>query len=296
MSVALRLDIAVFIATLLGCTTVVALALPRFDNISSVVAESTSADKASEVQSPFAFEPSALIAANPFGSVAATDNLPAPTSSQTFDIKLLGVLASSDALRSWAVLSINGSSPVVYRTGESIADGSVLQAVFPAHVEIQHPDRVEEVFLVSDELVAGLQVTRRAAQTAPSAFGDSGLEALARMASTNPVYSQPAEEVDYSIDGIIARYREAVRINPTSMRMRLGVDKTEQGYVVKGVTAPIMLAAGFRPGDLITKINGELVSAVDNEVELYDRVVSSDTAQVELVRNGETIIKSFPIP
>lgn len=282
---------------ILGSAAFVVLSLPRAEEFSNATTKTVGpVEETAQAQSPFAFEPSALIASQPFGSVAIVGNATAPTTSQTLDIKLLGVLASSNAENSWAVLSINGAAPVVYRSGESIVDGSVLQAVFPSHVSIQHQDTVEEVFLVSDEMVAGLQVTRQAAQEATPSFGDAGLEALARMASTSPVYSQPTEEVDYSIDGIIARYREAVRVNPTSMRMRLGVDKTEQGYVVKGLTAPIMLAAGFRPGDVITKINGELVSAVDNEVELYDRVVSSDIAQVELIRNGETIIKSFPIP
>lgn len=292
-----RIDVVILLAAAVGSSTMVALALPVANSGKNTLsAASEAVSITAEIQNPFAFEPDALIAAQPFGSspraeMASTQAVVTPS-----QIKLLGVLASSTETRSWAVLSVNDAEPSVFRLGDQVAEGSSLKSVLPTHVVIEHFDRIEEIYLAADEQAEGVQVQRQAAPQQVAVNTDFGLEALAKMAPANPTYGQPTVELDNSIDGIIARYREAVRVNPTSVRMRLGVQKTDQGYVVQGVTAPIMLRAGFRPGDVITKINGELVSGVNNEVELYDRVVSSSIAQVELIRNGETIVKSFPIP
>ncbi len=292
-----RLDIAIFLSALLGSTTVLALSLPIGDHSSKEgpILPVSSNDTAPDY-SPFAFDPGKLIESQPFGTSA--NNVPATftPSTQAVQIALLGVLASNTPDRSWAFLSVNNSPPEVFRLGEPIVDTAVLKEVFSTHVVIEYPDRLEEVYLITSEDISGLQVTRQQASTTPIVDTNTGLAALAKLAPSNPTYGQPAEELDNSVDGLIARYREALRVNPTSVRMRLGIEQTDEGYVVQGVTAPVMLTAGFKPGDIITKINGMIVADVENEVELFDGVVSSSIAQVEIVRNGETIVKSFPMP
>lgn len=295
---AARLDISLFVVSCMGCMAYVGSILVdwnRDSNGSLHVPEIAS--NAQEISNPFAFDPSLLIGASPFGASPSSTAFSPVQPSPTTQIKLLGVLASTVPRNSWAVLSVNGANPAIFRLGDSVADGIRLDHVLSTHVIVQYPDRVEEVYLASDEQTSGVQVTRQAApaSSAPVNTND-GLEALSRLAPVNPSYGQPVEEVDNSVDGIIARYREALRVNPDSVRMRLGIERTDKGYVVKGVTAPVMLTAGFKPGDIITSINGKPTSSVDSEVELFDRVISSSTAQVELIRNGETIVKSFPIP
>ena len=77
--------------------------------------------------------------------------------------------------------------------------------------------------------------------------------------------------------------------------LRLGVEATSGGYLVKQDTSQGVLNAGFRPGDVIKMVNGKTVGNLQSDVDLFDQIAAAGLAQVQVVRNGEVLKLSFPL-
>ncbi|MFT4962222.1 MAG: general secretion pathway protein C [Paracoccaceae bacterium] len=53
--------------------------------------------------------------------------------------------------------------------------------------------------------------------------------------------------------------------------------------------------AGLQAGDLVKFVNGQPVGDVDSDWALYDEVANSGLARVEIERDGQSILLSFPL-
>ena len=76
---------------------------------------------------------------------------------------------------------------------------------------------------------------------------------------------------------------------------RLGLQITDQGYRVTENASSGVKQAGFKPGDVVTTVNGQKVGDITKDQSYFDEVAASGRARVELVRDGQTIIMSFPL-
>jgi general secretion pathway protein C len=62
------------------------------------------------------------------------------------------------------------------------------------------------------------------------------------------------------------------------------------------MTSPALVRdAGFRAGDVITRVNGQKVGDISVDQRYFDDVVLSGRARVEVLRDGQSIILSFPL-
>ena len=75
----------------------------------------------------------------------------------------------------------------------------------------------------------------------------------------------------------------------------VGVELVENGYRVKADPNIGVTLAGLKPGDVITRLNGEAVGDLNSDKQLYDDVAASGIARLEVVRNGRALLLTFPL-
>ncbi len=92
-----------------------------------------------------------------------------------------------------------------------------------------------------------------------------------------------------------ADFRTRVTDDPRSLLSSLGAAPTPQGYRVGPNPSPQTRLAGLLPGDLVQKVNGAEVGDLESDRQLFDRVMTSGQARVQVLRDGRQITLSFPL-
>ena len=220
------------------------------------------------------FEPRAdidpLLTWAPFGERYQPAEIPGNATTLASDLTLAGVLVAVPDTRSWAAISINSDTETVFFIGEQIAGRYELAEV---HVN----------FVVLTDL-SGTRVRLEfpdPALNAPSQTGQLG------------VSPQIANARD--ADTVIDIYRRRISSDPSSVLSELGVSSTDRGYLVGQTPPQVVRRAGLQAGDRILSVNGNAVGNVNSDRALFEDIVASGRARVEIERNGRTILLSFPI-
>lgn len=215
----------------------------------------------------------------PFGR----DSLPAPAEPQiggetSLGLTLLGVTIGDPASASRAIIS-GGQVPVAsYAVGARILADADLAEVNADHVVLRVDGRLET-----------LSFADTATTTARAAGGNlrNLIPQATQAAAPDPASVAPED--------VIARYRAAIQADARGVLDRLGVTPTDQGYQIGVNASPGVLQAGMRPGDTITSVNGQRVGDMEADRQYFDQVAASGRARVELQRDGQTIVMSFPL-
>lgn len=221
---------------------------------------------------------SPILAFAPFGSAVAAPASPEAVGETGLGLTLLGVTLSTPPSRSRAIIAGGDSGRAEsYAIGSNITIGATLAEVTRTHVVLSVEGRLET-----------LSFARPGTKTAPS--GQTDLRNL--IPSTTNAPSPPAAD---DADAVIARYRAAILQNPQSVMDRLGLEATADGYRIADTASPGVRQAGFRPGDLVTSVNGQKVGDIPADQRYFDVVAASGKARVELQRDGQTIVMTFPL-
>ena len=256
--------------------------------VAAVASKATTLQPASSPQRP---DIGGVLAANPFGSAIPQDAPAVQVGETSLGYALMGVALANPAQNSRAMIADASAVAKSYAVGAALADGVTITTIESDHV----------VLSVNGTLQT-LSFPNAIASTvpAPSPAADqsaaiSGVAALNRLVPAKVSYfvADPNEATD--ADSVIARYRAAIRQNPISVMLRLGVEATSGGYLVKQDTSQGVLNAGFRPGDVIKMVNGKTVGNLQSDVDLFDQIAAAGLAQVQVVRNGEVLKLSFPL-
>jgi general secretion pathway protein C len=213
---------------------------------------------------------SAILAAAPFGSAMPViqPDLPIPTTDT--GLTLLGIALAQPASQSRAIIA-GGDLPISsYGAGASITASVTLGEVLPDHVILQVNGQPEALYFTqTEEQVAGIDLEHMI------------------------VTAEAAPEMDP--DTVIARYRAQILQNPQTVMDGLGLQATDQGYLITDNAIAGVRQAGFQPGDVVTTVNGQSVGNVANDQIYFDEVAASDRATVEVQRDGQTIVMTFPL-
>ena len=231
-----------------------------------------------------------VLAANPFGAILQPVTPDGPVAETNLNLVLLGLTLGNPEENSLAIIADDASGAKSYAVGAEISANVSISAIMADHVVLSIDGTLQTLSFPN-----AVATTVTTPDTLAGTDTASGVAALNRMAPDNASYyvADPEEATDP--DSVIARYRAAVRQNPVSVMLRLGIEATVGGYLVKQDTSQGVLNAGFRPGDIIRTVNGETVGELQSDVELFDRIALAGLAQVEVVRNGEVIKFSFPL-
>jgi len=220
---------------------------------------------------------SPILAFAPFGRSAPAAASPQPVGETGLGLTLLGVTLSTPAAKSRAIIAGGDSGRAdSYAIGSGITAAAALAEVTRTHVVL---------------LVDGRLETLSFAKPGGKAAAPGGTD-LRTLIPSAALASAPAAN---DPDAVIARYRAAILQNPNSVMDRLGLQATGDGYRISDAASPGVRQAGFRPGDLVTAVNRQKVGDVARDQRYFDEVAASGKARVELLRDGQSIIMTFPL-
>jgi general secretion pathway protein C len=213
-----------------------------------------------------------ILAFAPFGSAA-----PPPVPVQTevpatqLGLTLLGLTIATPASASRAIIA-GGDLPVSsYAVGGAITATVTLAEVQPDHVILMVNGAPEALFFARGANDFTLQPT-----------------IMVPIANTGP--PDPTNP-----DAVIAYYRDQILQNPQSVMDRLGLQATPNGYLIADAADADVRRAGFQPGDLVTRVNGQAVGDVARDQVYFDEIAASGRATVEVQRAGQIITMTFPL-
>lgn len=217
---------------------------------------------------------SGILALAPFGRPAEPTQTETDAKPQApLKLVLHGVVVADPSAGSIAYIAHSGKPAEAFRIDDVVAPGAVLRAVKAEHVVL--------------ELGSLRQILRFPDAEGPMATDTRPRLLAARQQSLPQQGSTPDEVIDF--------WRRRIEANPQSVLDQLGLEATGDGYRIADSTHPGVRRAGFRPGDVVARVNGQQIGDVNADRRLYDQIAASGRARVELIRNGQPIVLTFPL-
>ncbi len=219
----------------------------------------------------------------PFGSAVAPQAAPQVIGETGLGLTLLGVTIATPSTRSRAIIAGGeGGRTRSYAIGAEVTATATLSQVTQTHVVL---------------LVGGQFETLSFAKpgSRAKATGKTDLRNLIGANAGTNTGTSGAPAASNDPDAVIARYRAAILQNPQTVMDRLGLEATGDGYRISDAASPGVRQAGFRPGDLVTMVNGQTVGDIAADQRYFDEVAASGKARVELLRDGQSIVMTFPL-
>lgn len=224
----------------------------------------------------------------PFGSPTGPEAAPQVVGETSLGLTLLGVTIAEPVANSRAIIAGgDGGGILGGADGSGRAESYAVGAQITANATLAEVTR-DYVVLSVDGRLETLSFSKPGAVAAAADGGD--------LRSLIPSNGDPDQApVSNDADAVIARYRAAILQNPQSVMDRLGLEATAEGYRISEAASPGVRQAGFRPGDLVTTVNGRKVGDVPSDQRYFDEIAASGKARVEVQRDGQTIMMSFPL-
>lgn len=207
------------------------------------------------------------------GSTTGSEAVAAAPQAAPSNIGVRGIYAGAGGHSGFAALVLDGN-PVSAVVGQEFAPGMVLQRVYPDYVEILRGGQLETVRMATAPQVPGAanppqtgapvtgsstQLQMEVRQFGPQQFGFSRKEMLA-------ILKRPEQMV------LLGRYAPHPRGGALLERSPAG-----------GLPEKL----GLKVGDVVTAINGRLLSGPGDVASLYDQLVKNERVSVDLLRSGE---------
>ena len=270
--------IAGWLAAALAAVTVGVAAGPVAWRLAGESGQAVASATASPVAKAMRLDLAPILAFAPFGSAVAVPASPQVVGETDLGLTLLGVTLSRPASKSRAIIDGGDSGRAdSYAIGSSITATATLAEVTRTHVTLMVDGQPETLSF-----------------TKPGSAKPAANKADLRNLIPSTTAATPADAAN-DADAVIARYRAAILQNPKSVMDRLGLEATGDGYRISDAASPGVRQAGFRPGDLVTAVNGQKVGDIAIDQRFFDEVAASGKARIELQRDGQTIVMTFPL-
>ncbi len=190
----------------------------------------------------------------------------------TLNLQLLGLVSASDPAQSEAVILADGAQQHLKIGEQLLGTGKVvLNKVLLDRVIIDNNGRLETLWLYDPAATAGQP---RATGAAPQPVDQRGNAQLTAMAQNyrQQLYSNPSSLAD------------VVQVAPANENGKL------VGYRLQpGRDAKQFQQFGFKPGDIVTNINGVSLDDPQHALELYNLIRSAQEASFTVRRGSENM-------
>jgi type II secretory pathway component PulC len=247
---------------LLAALLVLALLWLIGSNVSRMVLQRANVAGAKPGPLPVQNSAQSVVAANLFGAAPS-----APTGeaqATTLNLKLKGVYAAQRDFSGFAILSVDGRPDVGVLAGSEIKPGIKLHAVNADYVLIFHDGLIERVNLASTRI-------------APVTPG--------QLANGQPVHVHPTSAHSFSVS---RSEFTSLLSDPRQIAMLALLGTSAEGGIVINDAADTALInkLGLKQGDIIQKINGQVVAGKDDLLKIAMRSPDTNEVTVEGMRSG----------
>lgn len=200
------------------------------------------------------------------------------------NLTLLGILSNGrddKDSRSRALISAQGGEEQPYSVGDDVARGVQLTAIFPDRVILNRNGKLETLRLDKDSTAGlggvpgGSSISRvREVSAAAAAVDPEAVASLGEIRSQ--LLEDPSKVADY------------IRVQPVNTGSGL------TGYrIYPGRDRTIFAAAGLRPGDIVTAVNGTTLNDPARSLQLLNELSQSSQINLTVDRGGQP--QSFSI-
>ena len=222
-----------------------------------------------------------ILALSPFGRIVRPDAPERPAEETDLGLTLHGVVIASEQASSSAIVSSESQPARAYLVGDTITGSAALEQVFADHVVLRVDGR-HETLSFPERLGAGQSAS------------DAGVAALRALVQGSDDATRP-DPAPVEAEAVIEDYRNRIRDNPQTVLDNLGLVAGDDGYRVAPDASGNLLRAGLQAGDVVARVNGQQVGNIEADRRYFDEVVASGRARIEVVRNGQRIVMSFPL-
>lgn len=210
-----------------------------------------------------------LSAAHLFGqyqaSASAASLVNAPDTQLNFT--LLGILSGSTERESRALIAKDNTDEASYSIGDDVSPGVNLQAIFIDRVVLSRNGRLETLRLDKDSPSNALPLVVGLSSNAAQEGTPAAAEMLAQI--KEQVLTDPSKAANF------------IRVQPISG------DGGLKGYrVYPGPERGAFNAAGLKPGDVVTAINGTSLNDPGQALQLLQSLSQSSNLSLTVDRNG----------
>jgi general secretion pathway protein C len=183
------------------------------------------------------------------------------------NLTLIGVLADDREQYSRALIA-SGTDEQSYAVGDDVGRGVTLQAIFPDRVILSRNGRLETLRLERDQ---------------PGAGGDSAPPPVALNEERAPGTPPPLAQIRDEVLKDPAKASEYVRVQPANVGGQL------KGYrVYPGRDRSAFTAAGLRPGDLVTSVNGVQLDDAAKAMQMLGDLGQAGQVNLVVERGGQS--------
>ncbi|WP_227499023.1 type II secretion system protein N [Marinobacter sp. ELB17] len=184
-------------------------------------------------------------------------------------LQLSGVMVGEQPERSSAIVAQDNGDTAYYRIGDALPGNAELIEVEASHILILRNGRYET--LTFDDPLLGSGITEVVEQTKQP------------VKSAEKFLSDTKAKLDNQGEAALAPFG----LRPTEA----GAD----GYVYDGSNA-MLNAVHLEAGDVIAAINGQALGTIDKDKTLLDNWRKQPLLNIEVQRNGRSLIVSYAIP
>lgn len=211
----------------------------------------------------------AIADAKLFGTADAAVAAPVITDAPdtTLNLKLIGLLFGSSAEESRALINTGGSNEAPFSVGMEVVRGVTLDQIFADRVILMRQGRPETLRLEKDA-----PATATASAATDSGVNLQGAVVLPQLSAVrDQILQDPSQAATY------------LRIQPAAAGGSL------QGYrIYPGRDRGLFNAAGLRPGDLVTAINGTELNDASKALSMLTELSTASNVSLTIERGGNT--------
>ncbi|WP_372707492.1 type II secretion system protein N [Brevundimonas sp.] len=203
---------------------------------------------------------------------------------------LKGIVYQASGAGSAALIAAGDGLVQTFVVGQAPVGSVVIESIQNDHVVLSSGGRREILALPKPTGGAGSVVgTVPAPASAPVSTPSASPASEAALASSSPVATTVARATSQRTA------QPAVASSPAMSASALGVSSTPQGYVVGADSAPQLIRAGLRPGDVIKSLNGQALGNPATDQQVFERAAAVGRARVEIIRDNRTVTLTIPL-
>lgn len=187
------------------------------------------------------------------------------------DLTLLGILAATAERGSRALIAASNGEEKPYSVGDDVLRGASLQAIFPDRVILARAGQLETLRLDKNAPAKPLPGDYGGADSRQGESSDVGADTSVLLSNIREeLLSDPSKASEY------------VRVQPASSGGQL------RGYrLYPGRNRDAFAAAGLRPGDLVTQVNGIQLNDANTALQMLGQLSQANSLTVVVERGGQ---------